>query len=166
MPRWAERTDEERFWAKVDKSGGPDACWPWVGAKDRYGYGNFFVKKNGKKYMEKAHRFAFEVTKGQLAAGMCSLHDCPAGDNPQCCNPAHLWAGSRRANNADRAKKGRSAHLIGELCPSHKLTEEQVREIRRRCRDGWDKRVVAVLFGVTPQAIGQIERRKLWKHIE
>jgi hypothetical protein len=22
-------TQEERFWAKVYRSGGPDACWPW-----------------------------------------------------------------------------------------------------------------------------------------
>jgi hypothetical protein len=30
----------QRFWAKVDKSGGDDACWPWMGST-RSGYGKF-----------------------------------------------------------------------------------------------------------------------------
>lgn len=29
----------ERFWPKVDKSGGPDACWPWLGGINGDGYG-------------------------------------------------------------------------------------------------------------------------------
>lgn len=27
------------FWAKVDTSGGPDACWLWAGSRNRGGYG-------------------------------------------------------------------------------------------------------------------------------
>lgn len=24
-----------KFWAQVDRSGGPDACWPWLGKKTK-----------------------------------------------------------------------------------------------------------------------------------
>lgn len=158
-------SDAERFWAKVDTSGGPEACWPWKGAKDKFGYGNFHTTRGGKGYMEKAHRYAFELEKGKLPQGMCALHDCPDGDDPACCNPAHLWAGSRKANNRDRAQKGRSAHLLGETCPSHRLTESQVREIRNLCRAGTPKSVIAQMFNISHVTVGHIERRQTWKHV-
>lgn len=27
----------DRFWRKVDTTGGPDACWPWLASKQRAG---------------------------------------------------------------------------------------------------------------------------------
>lgn len=39
-------TLEERFWTKVDKSGGPDACWPWTAYRSG-GYGRIGVKGHG-----------------------------------------------------------------------------------------------------------------------
>src|SRR5438874_974236 len=30
---------KDGFWSKVDKSGGPDACWPWTGCINAWGYG-------------------------------------------------------------------------------------------------------------------------------
>ena len=29
----------ERFWSKADRSGGPEACWPWMAARNEHGYG-------------------------------------------------------------------------------------------------------------------------------
>lgn len=46
---------EKRFWRKVDKSGGPDACWPWLASTHPGGYGQFYDARNKPIY---AHRFA------------------------------------------------------------------------------------------------------------
>jgi hypothetical protein len=84
----------ERFWSKVDRTGGPEACWPWTEAT-LYGYGVFRV---GKRKV-KAHRFAYVVTYGVEPvdtidhlchdASVCNPvqeADCP---HRSCCNPRH-----------------------------------------------------------------------------
>jgi hypothetical protein len=51
----------ERFWSRVDRSGGPDACWPWVG-NSRYtsGYGRvWFCGKDAR-----SHRVAYTLAVG------------------------------------------------------------------------------------------------------
>jgi hypothetical protein len=89
-----------RFSAKVDRSGGPDACWPWRGFRDPKDYGHFFFDG---AYVY-AHREAWAQANGLIPEGLCILHRC---DNPPCCNPAHLWPGTKAENNADKAAKGR-----------------------------------------------------------
>src|SRR3990167_2460661 len=49
-----------RFWAKVDRSGGQDACWPWTGGKLRRGYGEVRIAKTTLS----AHRVAYELVYG------------------------------------------------------------------------------------------------------
>lgn len=101
--RWALHAERfaEYFWAKVDKSGGGAACWPWKGRRLDAGYGRLVV--NGKHVG--ANRIAYELTYGPLG-GLFACHTC---DNPSCCNPAHLFAGTHSDNMADRKAKGRYA---------------------------------------------------------
>src|SRR5262245_43781963 len=50
--RWYLGTDAallERFWAKVDQSAGPEACWPYLGGRVPFGYGR--IAKNGGGYV-------------------------------------------------------------------------------------------------------------------
>lgn len=96
--------DIERFWNKVDKSGGPDACWLWTLGKVS-GYGSFKVKR---KYLL-AHRVAWTLTNGKIPHdgsyhGICVLHRC---DVRTCCNPNHLFLGTAADNNTDKKNKGR-----------------------------------------------------------
>ncbi|NHN21083.1 HNH endonuclease, partial [Bacillus amyloliquefaciens] len=80
------------FWARVDQSGGIDACWPWIGATT-YGYGVF--GRGGKT--KRAHRHVAEMAFGDLK-GFFVCHAC---DDPGCCNPLHLFLGSHADNMAD-----------------------------------------------------------------
>ena len=94
-------TDEERFWARVQKG---DGCWIYGGAKlpkEIGGYG--WVSYKGKRIG--AHRLAWMLTNGPIPPGMEVCHSC---DNGPCCNPAHLFLGTHAENMGDCKAKGRS----------------------------------------------------------
>lgn len=98
----------EKFWARVDKSGGDNACWSWTGALYRNGYGSVYLRP--KLYL-RTRRVAYELTHGEIPDGLYICHRC---DNPPCCNPAHLFAGTAKDNFEDMVKKGRST-VFGDL---------------------------------------------------
>lgn len=72
---------EERFWSKVDIRG-PHECWPFKGSKDRDGYGRFWRRTSGSRFI-RAHRLALVLAAG-LPTGEADLacHHC---DNKPCC---------------------------------------------------------------------------------
>ncbi|MEU9705097.1 HNH endonuclease [Streptomyces sp. NPDC047981] len=89
------------FLFDVDRSAGPDDCWPWIGHRTAKGYGQFQI--GGRK--KRAHRWLVEWALGDvLEADIFVCHTC---DNPPCCNPSHLFIGDAEANNRDKAAKGR-----------------------------------------------------------
>lgn len=107
-------TTEERFWSKVDRSGGPDSCWPWLAGRMRAGYGNFWMDGHEKL----AHRVAWELTNGPIPIGLCVLHRC---DNAPCQNPIHLWLGTKADNSRDMVSKGRHTSRQKTQCPAGHL---------------------------------------------
>ena len=82
--------DLARFWVKVDKSG-TNGCWLWTAKINRYGYGDFGLKKR----LVKAHRFAYTVTRGPIPDGLTLDHLCRVRN---CVNPNHLEAVTQRVN--------------------------------------------------------------------
>lgn len=95
---------ENRFWAKVDKSGGAGACWPWIAGKTSRGYGAFKVR--GRQVY--AHRMALELAEGRpLEAGEFACHHC---DNAPCVNPKHLYRGDATTNNRDTFRRGHQVY--------------------------------------------------------
>lgn len=68
-------------------------------------------------------------------------------------NIAHAWREPREVSR-------------GETHCTAKLTEADVREIRRRCAAGEYQYVVAADYGVTQSAVGRAVLRKTWAHVE
>jgi hypothetical protein len=117
------RDPEERFWSKVDKSAGPDACWPWLAYKGKGGYG----RCGGFEPEVLAHRIAWILANGPLEPGNDIRHK--TCDNPPCCNPAHLEPGTHAQNMADMVSRGRAAR--GERNAKTKLTQVNKDAIRQ-----------------------------------
>lgn len=165
----------DRFWAKVDTSGGPDACWPWQAGKNEWGYGVFLL--DGRPQL--AHRVAWSLSEGQIPEGLCVLHDCPTGDNPACCNRRHLWLGTNAENVADKVTKGRQTgrathgecfargashgaattpeRFVGEGNGRAKLTDDEVDALRARYTgERGQKAALAREFGTGKCHVGRI----------
>jgi hypothetical protein len=142
--------------AQIDKSGGPNACWPWIGYIEPYGYGRVVIA--GKRYL--AHRAAYEHFVGPILPGFDLLHSC---DNPPCCNPKHLTPGMHIHNMREMAQRGRAKPPHGEKAASAKLTAASVPLIRRRLSNGETCAAIAKDYGVSLHAIFDIKRGKTWK---
>lgn len=96
----------ERLWDRLDRSGGPDACWPHRRPGER-GYATINVE--GKERL--AHRVAWELVNGLIPPGLFVLHRCPGRHNRAGCIPAHLYVGTRRDNARDLKRQYEEGHL-------------------------------------------------------
>lgn len=139
---------EEHFWCSVSSTD-DDACWEWRGFRNPGGYGKCYGVVADEQL---AHRVAWIITNGPVPDGLFVLHHC---DNRPCCNPHHLFVGTQQQNMADMQAKGRRNHLVGEMSAHHKLTEEQVREIRS---SNEHKLSLAERFGISHRHVYKICR--------
>lgn len=136
----------------------PTGCWSWGGGShDRDGYGVF--KHKGK--MWKAHRVSYEIWVGPIPDHHVVRHRC---DNPPCVNPSHLETGTPADNMRDRDARGRGTR--GEGQHMSKLTEDTVRQVRRRHGPGVTYQSLADEYGVSDVAIRLAILGKTWKHVE
>lgn len=147
-----------RFWAKVDRSGGDLACWPWIGSTRRGGYGDFRASRAHGVVL--AHRASYEINVGAIPPGLFVLHSC---DNPPCVNPAHLRVGTNQDNVRDCVDRGRKP--VGVQMPTAKLNEDKVRLIREMASNGATQMSLAALFGVSQPLISGILGGTKWKHV-
>ena len=144
--------DLEAFWLYVDIRE-PDECWLWTRG-NAAGYGWF--AHAGKQYY--AHRFAFEYFKGPTQ--LYVLHSC---DNPLCCNPGHLYAGTQKQNMADKLSRGRANMPRGESHGHSKVTSTQVQAIRALAESGYGQRELGRIFNLSHKGIAYI-LKKGWRH--
>lgn len=141
-----------RFKDFVQKSSG--GCWFWIGAKSGK-YGGFYI--SGKMY--RAHRVSWELNNGYIPNGLFVLHKC---DKPKCVNPAHLWVGTQKENVQDMVRKGRSPNRKGVNGSLAKLTEKEVKKIRK---DKRTQRVIAKSYHVSQTSVWMIKTRRNWNHV-
>ncbi len=166
------KTVEERFEEKVDRSEHPRGCVLWTGGVDSFGYGNFW---DGARVV-KAHRFALEKKQGKLSPGLCALHKC---DTPRCVNDEHLYAGTKQQNALDREDRNRGNHPVGDAHHARhiegysqgqkngraKITEKDVRAMRKAHRNGARGADLAREYKLTKTTVSYILRGKLWSHV-
>lgn len=147
-----------RLNAKVDSSGGPEACWPWTGAP-RNGYGA--IKHEGK--VLGTHVVAFLAAGGVLEDGQLVTHDC---DNRLCCNPKHLVAGTATTNARECWDRRAVNATRGEAAPQAVMTEADIRLIlAMRVVHGWGSVRIARAIGKNQETVKNIVARQNWKHV-
>lgn len=135
-------------------------CWEWRGSRRRGGYGRLAV--GGTTLV--ATRVMYEAVVGPIPPGWLIRHKC---DNPPCVNPEHLEPGTVRENVRDMLDRGRHKPPQGEKNGQAVLTEDDVREIRRRKRGlGTPYRELAAQFGVSIPTISMVVRRERWGHVD
>lgn len=155
----------DRFWAKVDKSAGRHACWPWTGAKNQ-GYGWF--RFDGRS--QRASRVVWVIERGPIPGSLYVCHVC---DNRACVNPEHLFLGTAGDNVRDMVAKGRD---VSHVCPDRfcrgeahgmsKLTASDVLEIRERYGlGGISQAMLGREYGVSQSEICLIVNGVKWSEL-
>jgi len=178
---------QARFWRKVCKSDGPDACWPWLGTSTG-GYGS--VSINGQRH--RATRIAYILEYGSFPDGMYACHKC---DNPLCANPTHIFPGTPSENSYDMHSKNRGPknpatgdrngartqperltrgedHWMrknpervprGEDRAMSKLTWEKVRALRASYTKGATQKALAEEYDLHQSTVSDIVRAETWQ---
>ena len=144
-------TPYARFWGKVDKSAGRTACWPYTGSITTHGYGSAAWNR----HTLGAHKVAWLTLRGPVPDGLCVLHRC---DNPPCCNPRHLFLGTKQDNADDKSAKGR-----GQKRNPRKLDPKKAREIRA-LKGKATSGEIAALYNIDQSHAFAIWAGRVWKN--
>jgi hypothetical protein len=165
--------DQARIESYIDRSGGPDACHPWTGGQWTDGYGCVKVGDRARC----AHVAIWELENGPkppdaqldhechnraVRDGSCRPGKCP---HRLCCNLRHIIARASKDEHFNATTPwDRSAWARNRA----KLTEAQVREIRRLLADGKPvsrRTDLAERYGVSTMQIYRIAIGRSWSWI-
>lgn len=94
---------------RSDRSGGPHACWPWLAASHRQGYGMVggYRIATQTKIMVTVHRILLKQKLGyDPGQSVDAVHTC---GNMRCVNPAHIVAGNAKLLSEIKRSTGRSS---------------------------------------------------------
>ena len=151
-----DQGDVARFNKFVPRDLSADECWEWQSTRNNSGYGKFWL--DGRTDL--AHRVAYRIANGPIPLGLSVRHAC---DNKPCVNPAHLLVGTVKDNAQDAVERGR--YRRGAANGTAKLTDDAVRDIRRRWHLGETQVSMAQHFGVSRAAIQFVLSGKNWAHV-
>lgn len=127
-------------------------CWNWKLSTNSSGYG----KINYKGKLLYTHRLSYFIWNRSLdKRDVC--HTC---DNRICCNPMHLFQGTRKENMNDALVKNRVQR--GSDRHNTIFTEKDIVYIFNSSEMQKD---IAKKYGVSPATIGKIKRRETWRHV-
>ncbi|HBY44739.1 MAG TPA: hypothetical protein DEU95_10485 [Chloroflexi bacterium] len=148
-PQGTPRTDVSAFWARVDRSGGDDACWPWLGAITESGQ-PAWVEADGRSIPPAVR--AIELTGSrQVRENLTAVRVCQM---LVCVNPRHHHLSS---------SDGYTPHIQrGEDRPNARLTAMLVEEIRARHLAGASQASLSREYGVHSGSVSMIVNRRIW----
>lgn len=173
----------------IDTRPWPDECAEYPFGRFGSGYGQTYFEGHN----QNSHRVAYILAHGAIPDGLEVLHSCIR--TRACCNPAHLSLGTHQDNMNDRSRDGTaafgdlngsikhpdrlkpqsgddhwsrrtpSAVVRGEPVGGAKLTEADVREIRRRA-GAESITALSEHYRVSKSTINLIVARKRWAHVD
>lgn len=162
----APKPIEARFWPRVVKT---ENCWLWQAPPSTKKYAQVTYKGR----YEGVHRVSYRLHFGEFDETLLVCHHC---DTPLCVRPDHLFLGTYQENADDMVRKGRSTMGArngsiskpeclkrGTENPNHKLTDWDVRVIRKLGRAGVSHREIGRAFGVAPSTVDRILLNLSWK---
>ena len=134
------RTRKTDVFKQIDRSGGEDACWPWLGYFNEKKRTPYF-QCGGVKYIP--YVLVWELVTGEtVPEGKQLLHSC---DNRKCCNFKHLRVGTHQENMDEMQDRDR-----------HGLPHHVVRNIRKLLEQGRPQQAIADLYGCSRETISAI----------
>lgn len=151
------RGEPERHYRAVVVPYDRDDCLIWPFARNARGYAHMY--RNGKTVT--VSRLVCEAEHGPAKPGQEAAHLCGRG-HEGCVTRRHLVWKTRTENMADKIAHG--THNRGARSARAKLTEDQVREIRR-IGNSRPRTELAKAFGVNPEAIGKIVLGQRWTDV-
>ena len=124
------------------------------------GYPCFIIKESGKNKTIMVHRAVPSAWVRMPESGEVARHlnDIKSDNHLE-----NLTWGTPSENGADKIKNGRSSK--GEDRPTHKLTEENVMEIREKYADGFGSAELSKQYCVSQNTILCVVRGSIWKHL-
>lgn len=125
-------------------------------------YSQVTLTKDGKHFIFLVHRLVLEIFIGPCPPGMESRH---SDGIPANCSIENLSWGTHSENMLDRTRHGTNWDNRGMNCPTAKLTDAQVLEIRKLTSRGITQTEIGKIYGVNQSHISRILSRDVWKHI-
>jgi hypothetical protein len=108
-----------------------------------------------------AHHLIWEAVHGPVPDGLEINHrNGIKADN----RIANLEVVTRQQNVLHAYATGLKSNA-GEKHPSHRLTEAQVREIRRRADGGEPHKLLAAEYGISRRQVNDVAGRRAWAHV-
>ena len=127
--------------------------WPLAHTSDGYGQ----TSVGGKVVY--VHRIVAGAGSGDVVRHTC--------DEPSCVNPDHLVVGTYKENTQDAVRKGRMTGPRGGANSHAKLTQDDVKKIRRlKKKTTLSCRAIGELFGVGRHAVNDIVLGKNWRWLK
>tara|TARA_R110000868_G_scaffold296245_3_gene556473 strand:- start:932 stop:1522 length:591 start_codon:yes stop_codon:yes gene_type:complete len=160
--RWNKQAPAEK-WTTLLSIPHTDECveWPFCRLSGIRPYGQ--VRYQRKTWL--AHRLCFTLLNGAVPSALDVCHKC---DNPPCCNPRHLFLGTRAENLEDCQRKGRKNQVRGEAAGRAVLSESDVLAIRseyRKYSTAHGTPALARKYGMSVPAISAVVTGKSWSHL-
>ena len=148
-----------RVWSRRRNWGKAGSIRLLTQSTDREGYPSVYLKGYGKMWI---HRLIARAFLGPKPSGKREVRHLDG--NKENNSPWNLAWGTAKENAQDRILHGRT--LCGSRHHQAKLTEDDIREIRRLRGEGVSRNAIAKKYSLHPGTIASIVARRAWRHVQ